>query len=188
MSSNQTGFCIRHDNTGKLAPGTVGVSALHRQWIGLSVQGDEATIEPLPFQPSYLESLDLEVSFMRRGLDMAEQFSAEDMTKVFLKAFPNLIVAEGELLVFDFHGVNLKALVKGLLVVELADAQRRGAPPQGYNGAGILMEKTDVTFIKAGDSNIKIKSSSKKYVFGRFNHGSPNLSFIHSEGHHQTRS
>lgn len=119
-------------------------------------------MEPLPFQPSYLESIDIEVGFLRRGHELAEQFSADEMAKLFIKAFANMIFAEGEILVFDFHGVNLKAVVKGLLIVELADAQRRGPQPSSYAGAGILMEKTDVTFMKAGDSAIKLKSSAKK--------------------------
>ncbi len=100
---------------------------------------------------------------MRRGADIAEQFSTEEMAKTFIRAYSGIILADGEILVFDFHGVNLRGVVKGLSVVELADAQKRGAS-QTYTGAGILMDKTDVNFIKAADNPIKLKSSSKKYV------------------------
>ena len=65
-----------------------------------------------------------------------------------------MIFAIGEILVFDFHGQNLKAVVKGLNTVEINSG--------GPTGMGILFEKSDINFIKAGDSLIKLKSSSKK--------------------------
>ncbi|KAF9464799.1 P-loop containing nucleoside triphosphate hydrolase protein [Collybia nuda] len=162
---------VRHDNTGKLAPGTVGASAMQRQWIGLSISGDSVTVEPLPqpphpAAPSYLQSIDLEVGFLRRGHEIAEQFSADEMARNFIKAFNGVLMSSDEVVVFEFHGQNLKATVKGVSVLDLADEQRRGAP-QGQRSVnheymGILMDKTDVTFMKAPDSAIKIKSSAKK--------------------------
>ncbi|KAH8094942.1 vesicular-fusion protein SEC18 [Cristinia sonorae] len=151
----------RHDNTGQLAPGTIGASGMQRQWIGLSVSGDEVTVEPTPFQPLYLQSIDLEVGFLRRGHEIAEVFSADEMGHNFTKAFGNIVFSVGQILVFEFHGQNLKAQVKGISVLELADAQRKGGSGAPTN-FGVLMEKTDVTFIKSGDSAIKIKSSAKK--------------------------
>lgn len=159
---------IRHDNTGYLAPGTIGCSALQRQWIGLSAVGDEAPVEPLPTPPhpsapAYLESIDLEVSFLRR-VEVSEVYNADEMTKNFLKAFSGIIFTPGQHLVFEFHGQNLKAIVKGLALLELADEQRGGRQGKRQENMGILMDKTDVVFMKAGDSPIKIKSSAKKYV------------------------
>ena len=160
----------RHDNTGKLLPGTVGASAMQRQWIGLSVSGDEVAVEllpspPSPSAPSYLQSLDLELSFLRRGQEATETFSAEEMTRNFLKAFNGVVVAVDAIMVFEFHGLNLKAAVKALSTLELADEQKRGMPTQRspeHDRMGIIMDKTDITFMKAGDSPIKIKSSSNK--------------------------
>jgi len=161
----------RHDNTGKLQRGTIGASAMQRQWIGLSLSGDEVTVEPLPYPPSpsapsYLASLDVEVGFLRRGHEIPEQFSADEMTRNFLKALSGVIFAVDEILVFEFHGQNLKVVVKAVGIVELADEQRRGGArqprPASHDRMGILMDKTDITFIKSGDSAIKIKSSAKK--------------------------
>lgn len=167
-------YTHRHDNTGKLQPGTIGASAMQRQWIGLSVSGDEVTVEPMPAPPhpsapSFLQSIDLEVGFLRRGHEIAEVFSADEMGRNFVKAFNGIVMSQDEVLVFEFHGQNLKATVKSVAVLELADEQRRGAPQggqrsQNHNYVGILMEKTDVTFMKASDSAIKIKSSAKKLV------------------------
>jgi vesicle-fusing ATPase len=159
---------VRHDNTGKVQPGTVGASALQRTWIGLSVQGDSVTVEPLPAPPhpsapAFLQSIDLEVGFLRRGHEIAEQYSADDLAKHFLKLFNGNMRSVGETIVFEYHGQNLKGLVRSVSVLELAEEQRRGGgggkAPQHM---GIVMDKTDVTIMKASDSAIKIKSSSKK--------------------------
>jgi vesicle-fusing ATPase len=160
-------FIIRHDNTGRLAPGQIGASSSQRQWIGLSIAGDEVTISPMDIPPAevVLDSLDLEVGFWKRGLEIAEQFSADEMAQSFIRAFNGQIFSLDQQLVFDFHGHNLKAGVKGLSVLELADGQqkRRGST-QSISHMGVLMDRTDVVFIKAADSRIKIKSSNKKCV------------------------
>ncbi|KAI0775896.1 AAA-domain-containing protein [Trametes elegans] len=146
----------RHDNTGKIQPGTIGASATQRQWIGLSLAGDSVTVEPLPTPPPYLQSLDLEVGFLKRGHEIAEAFSADDMTKNFLRAYNGVVFGTGEILLFEFHGQMLKVTVKGLQVVELPGKQSNATH------FGVVMEKTDVTFMKAPDSAIKLKSSAKK--------------------------
>jgi vesicle-fusing ATPase len=136
--------------------------------MGLSLAGDEVTVEPLPGNPSYLGSIDIEVDFMKRGHEIAEVFSADEMVGNFLRAFSGMIFAAGETLIFEFHGQNLKASIKGVSIVELAAEQRRGASP-GATNMGIVFEKTDINFVKGGNSGIKIKSSAKKWVpFGGF--------------------
>ncbi|KDQ64451.1 hypothetical protein JAAARDRAFT_28082 [Jaapia argillacea MUCL 33604] len=170
LVKSQFPVTIRHDNTGKLQPGTVGSSATIRQWMGLSLTGDEVTVEPLPpppspSAPSYLQSLDLEVGFNRRGHEIAEQFSADEMAKNFIKGFGGVVFATGQTLVFEFHGQILKAVVKGVGLVDLneqSQQQQRQQNQRGMSDAGILMDKTDVSFMKAPDSAIKIKASAKK--------------------------
>lgn len=145
---------------------------MQRQWIGLSLTGDQATVEslpppPHPSAPSYLQAIDLEVGFFRRGHEIAEQFSADDIAKNFLKAFNGIVMSAEEIIVFEYHGQNLKATVRSVSVLDLADEQKRGMPPTGQRmpqHVGILFEKTDVTILKAPDSLIKIKSSAKKSV------------------------
>ncbi|KAJ7213717.1 P-loop containing nucleoside triphosphate hydrolase protein [Mycena haematopus] len=157
---------VIHDNTGKLRPGCIGASALQRQWIGLAVAGDTVPIEPLP-TPNYLQSLDLEVGFLRKQ-ETKEAYSADELVRNFLKAFNGIVVAVGQLMIFDYHGQNLKVLVKSLSVLELADQQRGGGRGRADYGPdprsfGILMDKTDITMMKAAEHNgINIKSSAKK--------------------------
>ncbi|KAI0355356.1 vesicular-fusion protein SEC18 [Trametes cingulata] len=146
----------RHDNTGKIPPGCIGASAMQRQWIGLSLAGDSVTVEPMHSPPPYLESIDLEVGFLKRGHEIAEAFSADDMAKNFIRAYNGIVFAAGEILLFEFHGQMLKVVVKGVQIVELPGRQQE---PVNY---GVVMEKTDVTFMKSPESAIKLKSSAKK--------------------------
>ncbi len=161
----------RHDNTGKIQPGCIGASQVQRQWIGLSVQGDHVSIEPFPSPPhpsapSFLQSIDIEVGFLKPRHEVAEQFSADDMAHHVVKAFNGIIMSTDEIIVFEYHGQNIKGTIKGVSVLDIADEQRRG----GANGQrsvnhqfmGIIMDKTDVTIMKAADSLIKIRSSAKK--------------------------
>jgi vesicle-fusing ATPase len=143
---------------------------MQRQWIGLSLTGDQAIVEPLPppphpLAPSYLQAIDLEVGFIRRGHEVAEVFSADEMAKNFLKAFGGILMSTDEVIVFEFHGHNVKGTIKSVSGLDLADEQQRGVTAQRnsrHANMGILFEKTDVTFLKAPDSHIKIKSSAKK--------------------------
>jgi vesicle-fusing ATPase len=93
------------------------------------------------------------------------------MSKIFLKAFSGIIMAVGEAIAFEYRGVALKGTVVSLSVLELADEQRsrlRGGGGASRKDSGILMEKTDVNFLKASDSPIRLKSSAKKFVFDIF--------------------
>jgi len=85
------------------------------------------------------------------------------MTQDFIKAFSGVVFAIDEAVVFEFHGHNLKALVKGLSLAELSEKQWKGAPAQRstmYGSMGVLMERTDITFMQTG--TLKIKASAKK--------------------------
>lgn len=143
------------DNTQKLAPDEIGASGHQRQWAQLSLQGDIVSVAPLAAN-AYLQSLDLEVGFVKPRFEIAEQYSVEEMASIFVRGLRDTLFAMGELVVFDFHGQQLKAVVKGLFAV-LADGRQ-------HENFGILHDKTDVNFMKAPDSLIKLKSSSKRYV------------------------
>ena len=123
---------------------------------------------PHPSAPSFLQTIDIEVGFLRRGFEIAEFFSAEEMARNFIKAFNGIVMSTDQVIVFEFHGHNLKGTIKSTSTLELADEQRgsvRGSQyPASRQNVGILMEKTDVNFMKAPESQIKIKSSSKKLV------------------------
>ncbi|KAH9967085.1 P-loop containing nucleoside triphosphate hydrolase protein [Lactifluus volemus] len=158
---------VRHDNTGNLPSGAVGASAVQRQWIGLSATGDSVTVTalpapPHPSAPAFLETLALEIGFLQRNLEIAEQFSADDMAAIFIRGFGGLVFTVGQISVFEYHGQNLKCVVKSVSVLELAAEQRRGGGGggAGRTDSGIVMEKTDITFLKDPTSKIKINAEA----------------------------
>lgn len=97
-----------------------------------------------------------QLSFIRRGHEVAEQFDTEEMSRNFLRAFDSHIFTSGQLLIFEFHGENLMAVVRGMGTV---DANKQ--PGSGVQ-RGILMPQTQVNFAKAKDSTVKIKASGKR--------------------------
>ncbi|KAH7343951.1 AAA-domain-containing protein [Rhizoctonia solani] len=161
---------VIHDTTGQLRPGQVGAARAQRMWIGLSVQGDSVSVEPLDLESKgnniYLGSLDLEVGLWNPKQVIDQQISADEMTTNFVKAYNGQVFTPGQILVFDFHGITLKCIVTGLQVVELAAIQSKkgggGDAGPSAGRTGILMPQTEVNFIKAGDSTLKIKSSARK--------------------------
>ncbi len=125
---------------------------------------------PHPSAPPFLETLTLEVGFLQRNLDIAEVFSVDDMGATFVCEFDGVVFTVGQTLVFNYHGQNLRCVVKSVGVLELAAGQRRwgipGATDEPDGGSrtdfGIVMEKTDVTFMKDPQSKIRIKPSTRK--------------------------
>lgn len=80
---------------------------------------------------------------------------------MFRRAYDGLIVTVGQPLVFDFHGQNLRATVKGLHNLAL---EGKGAMSSSHSRSGILTSQTEINFVKDPASAIKIKSSAKKWV------------------------
>src|SRR6185369_12654358 len=149
----------------------VGPSQPLRQWMDLSL-GNPMQVDLLPPPPepaalSYLQAIDLEIGFSRRNANVSEQFSADQMMQAFVKAFDGLAMSTNQTVMFEFRGHKLKAVVMSTLLVELAEEQQnrgggRPRPPTKYPTSGIIMDKTDVSFLKAPDSTIRIKASSRK--------------------------
>ena len=144
-----------------MAPGTISVNSAHRQWMELSLAGDQVPVQPLTFTPPYLESIDIEISLHRKN-DVAE-ISADDLTKHFVKVYGGGMFGLGEAFIFEYRGFNYRGTVKGLRVVELAAEQLRGAGG-GRDDMGVMMERSDVTFMKGEGGGLKLKSSAKKYA------------------------
>ncbi|GAA5874930.1 hypothetical protein JCM8547_003614, partial [Rhodosporidiobolus lusitaniae] len=146
-----------------IAPGSIGAARLVRQYAQLSQSGD--VVDVAPFDPSrelngdiYLASLDVEVGYWFEKNAQPTAYSADELQSVFVRAYEGLILTVGQPLVFDFHGQNLRATVKGLHTLGLSE--KGGAP--GGGRTGIVTGQTEVNFVKDPQSAIKIKSSAKK--------------------------
>ncbi|WFD30756.1 vesicle-fusing ATPase [Malassezia sp. CBS 17886] len=150
-------FTATADTTHTVPPGAIGTALLQRQWAGLSAEGHDVAVEP--FDPTgfgrslFLGSLDLELDFLSRGNAVAEMFDASEMQRIFLRAFDAHILSLGQILVFEFHGQNLRATVRGLGAVN---------PEDGSTNTGLVLAETQVNFLKAPNSLLQIKASGNR--------------------------
>lgn len=147
------------------------MSAPQRQWMQFSLQEDNISVEPLPspphaLAPSYLQAVDLDVGFFQKSAVTNEVYAADDIAKTFAKQFSDMLLNVGEVFLLEYHGQTLKAAVKSLALYNLAEEQQKGGrdvrKAPGHSDMGVLFGKTDITVMKASDSPIKLKSSSKK--------------------------
>lgn len=168
-------FTAAADTTGTIQPGTLGTALLQRQWAGLSFPGDVVQAEsydPFAFGNSvYLGSIDIEVAYLSKGEVAPQAYDTDEMAKRFARAFENHIFTVGQLLVFEFRGMNMKATVRGVEVVELHEIQQRGQNAQsGNQGAahqsrsdrGILIAQTQINFSAAQNGGVKLKASANR--------------------------
>ena len=60
---------------------------------------------PLPFYPSapsFLQAIDIEVGFLRRGVEIVELFSSGEITRnfIFIKTFKGIVMSSDQVIVF----------------------------------------------------------------------------------------
>ena len=149
----------------QIPPGSVGTSRSIRQWAGLSQSGDTVSAAPLDHHAMgaslYLSTLDLELAFWHeQSAPSTAPLKQEDLSRIFTNAYDGLLVSVGHLLVFDFNGVNFKAVVKGVGNINLDG----DAPAPGGLKMGIVTRETDINWMKDPSSAVKIQGSAKKYV------------------------
>ncbi|KAH8830308.1 vesicular-fusion protein SEC18 [Flagelloscypha sp. PMI_526] len=147
----------------QMQPGTIGASQPQRTWAQLSRTGDNVTVTSIPpNELDYIETVTLEIGFAKKGVLVQEQYSVDDLSKLFLRLYTGLVFSEGQTMVFEYHGNNILAKFKGLTTVQLAEEQRAGRRSSNPKDRGLLFEKSEVLFTKAPDSDIKLKGSATK--------------------------
>ncbi|KAF9226866.1 vesicular-fusion protein SEC18 [Gyrodon lividus] len=153
-----------HDTSGKIAPGTVAASMSLREWMELSLSGDQVTVESLPDELPFLQSIDFFASFPKKSYSNPVPYDVDEMIQNFLNAYSGLVFAPGGILTTDFKGDKLKLTIASINVVELPDGQRSGTQRHASRQIemGILMSGTSITIMKAGDSQMKLKASAKR--------------------------
>lgn len=139
-----------------------------RQWMELSLSGDEVTVDllpasPHPDAPPYLQSIDFIASFWKKNYENPVPYDQDELISKFLNAYSGLVFAPGGIHTVDFKGDKLKFTIASLGILELADEQQVGRRNNNIE-MGVLMQKTDITIMKEGGSSMKIKASAKRYV------------------------
>jgi vesicle-fusing ATPase len=107
-----------------------------------------------------------QVSFRLKRKETSDLFDCEDMAAAFIavsptcfplehrlifQAFPSLPVTPLQPLVFDYRGHELKATVRTVSTLDGAEGQ-----------TGVIMEGTEVLWVKDPTSGMKLKNTSKK--------------------------
>ncbi|KAK4687823.1 vesicle-fusing ATPase, partial [Tremellales sp. Uapishka_1] len=170
MVRNRFVLSIVRDPTRTLQPKHLGPSKIIRQWIGLSAVGEKVECEP--FQPGngdWAASVEMEIGFRLKRNETSDLFDSEDMAAAFisvslsftqgeqasehvaLQAFPNLPLTPLQPLVFDYRGHQLKITVRNVSTLEGSDGVM-----------GVIMEGTEIIWVKDPSSGIKLKNSSKR--------------------------
>ncbi|WFD43818.1 vesicle-fusing ATPase [Malassezia psittaci] len=149
-------FTARPDNTRTIQPRTIGTALLQRQWAALSAEGQDVSVEA--FDPQqygtalYLGGVDLEVDFLSRSMAVMDVFDAEEMQNTFLMAMGGHILSTNQILVFEFHGHNLRATVRGLASMDQIPG----------SDMGLVTPQTQINFSKAPNSTMQLKASGKR--------------------------
>ncbi|KAJ3064688.1 transport between ER and Golgi ATPase protein, partial [Podochytrium sp. JEL0797] len=162
-------FTIKPIN--EMPQGQIGVSNIQRQWAMLSLNQDVhvAVYDPFSDMNCYLSNVNIQVSYVRKGVAAEETFDGDDMTKTLLQSFNGLMLAVGQKIVFDYHGFNFMGAVMSAETVDfktIQGGQAAGAPAAaaGQGFRGILMDQTNINLQKSPDSNIKLKGGSKSHA------------------------
>ncbi|WVR03176.1 hypothetical protein IAU60_000167 [Kwoniella sp. DSM 27419] len=149
---NRFVLSIIRDPTHTLPQRHVGPSKIIRQWIGLSAMGDSVEIEPYhPGNGDWASTVELEVGFRLKRKETSDLFDSEELAAAFISGFPSLPLTPLQPLVFDYRGHELKATVRAVSTLDGKDAQ-----------TGIIMEGTEIIWVKDPTSGIKLKNSSKR--------------------------
>ncbi|OXG79077.1 vesicle-fusing ATPase [Cryptococcus neoformans A2-102-5] len=145
-------FSVIRDNTGTLPPGHVGPSKIIRQWVGLSAVGETVDIEPYyPGNGEWASTAEVEVGFRLKRKETHDVFDSEEMAAGFINAFPSLPLTPLQPLVFDYRGHELKATVRAVSTLDGQDGR-----------TGVIMEGTEIIWVKDPTSGIKLKNTSKR--------------------------
>ncbi|RKP08948.1 P-loop containing nucleoside triphosphate hydrolase protein, partial [Thamnocephalis sphaerospora] len=133
---------------------------------------DVEPFDPAVDGPQYLlGTASVEIGFLRRGASHEDHFDAEKMSALFAKNYANQVLTIGQQLVFDFNGVNLLAVVRGLELLDM-DAMHMGGGSMEHHGSGdkgsvqrgVITQETSINFAKAPDSSIRLKNSARKFA------------------------
>ncbi|KAG4302358.1 hypothetical protein PCANB_001375 [Pneumocystis canis] len=152
----------------EMKSGYIGASLIQRDWakwsLGQSVS--VALYDPFAEKIKYMESMDLEVGFVPGFHTTEEQFDGEMMGQWFSKHFQNQILALEQKIIFNFKSYNIKAVVRNIKCVEVyigegISQENIEIPSNSYTRA-ILTIHTSINIYKAGNSNIRIKTSMKR--------------------------
>jgi len=161
------GYVYTFRASDKVKKGTVALNQIQRRVTQLSLN-EPVTVEA--YVPNstfiYLDTLKLEVDYLAKGTKGGE-YDADELKKLVTREFVQQFFSLDQVIVADVAGTTLKFQVIDLSVVDLkyvtGEVSKKEDPPGGRRpDRGILLKSTDVSFVKAPASNIKLSGASSR--------------------------
>jgi vesicle-fusing ATPase len=158
------GFVYTFKGTDKVKKGTLALSSIQRRVTMLSLNEPVLVEAYVPTSSIiYLDTLKLDVDFLSKGTKGGD-FDADELKKLLIREFANQFFTLEQVFVADVAGNTLKFQVIDLSVVDLkyvtGETNKKEEPTGKRQDRGILLKNTDVSFVKAPGSNIRLAGAS----------------------------
>lgn len=144
----------------EMKPGELGLAGNVRQWgrwsVGQLVVVENYNIFASSSTTHYLGALDLMIDFRQRAKANLNPINHDDLIKIFLANYENLVFQPSQPLVMDFKGYYYSILVLGCQVIDLNNLQATTQMSQDPASKGILIKQTAVNFYPAEGSVINL--------------------------------
>jgi len=123
-------------------------------------EGTQVSVEMLPHPESELsiQEMVLELDFLKRGYQNSQPYLEDDMITTFTNTYKEILMTQHEPILFKYLGERLRGKIVSLVVGP------PGSPPLTKATTGIVKETTQITFVSAQDSTIRIIPSAKQFV------------------------
>lgn len=146
-------MAIIRDPTGTVPPGHIAPSKSIRQWCSISQYGEQVEVEPYEQKNGdWAMSVDMEIGFMLKREESHVEYESEQLSQLFISAFNGIAVQPIQPIIFDFHGVLMKATVRAVNTLDGMD----GAP------MGLVMDGTEIRWSKDPSTNMKLKNTGNR--------------------------
>lgn len=156
--------CISHQ---KISPGEIGIGGIQREWCRLSM-GESVSVSAWdPFatageKMSYLSSMDIEVGFLQKAKQTADQFDPEQLQEQLCRLFESQVFAPQQLFIFDLRGFIVRAQVKAISLIDTAFDNADSVTSSDTKDRGILSRQTQIEFFKSSQQPLNIKASKRR--------------------------
>lgn len=143
------------------APGSIGLNGNQRTWGGWSL-GEKVKVQyydmiEIHGKLSYLADVVVEISFRSRAKAVSTPFSSEELSAHFRKRFENQILSATQYLIFEFKGIIFDLRIRTVTDVDISEVNVSNVQPSNnLQSKGILLAKSNVTFVKGKDGLVNI--------------------------------
>ncbi|KAJ3339956.1 transport between ER and Golgi ATPase protein [Gonapodya sp. JEL0774] len=163
LVDDQFAFSVRPSPA--IPPSELGTTLFHRRFASFSLN-QEVRVRPYdPFEEhpdSVLSTAQIQVDFYKKTTIMDQPFDSDELGKIFTQNFQGQVFSKGQSLLMDVKGVNLQLDIKDLSALDV-NGMKKGSTEEPSKPVimGVITPATQLSFVKAANSTIKLKGSMK---------------------------